>query len=272
MTTVTHWDDISHYQRSFDITRATCCKATESTSFVDPTYTTYRAQASKEGHHFMAYHFIHKGNAVAQAQHAHSVIGTTPAMLDIETYKSSGVTRCASLADVVAFIKEYRLLGGTMNVLYLPRWVWVNYWHSVSLAPLVALGCVIINSNYSHGEGHDTPGFASFGTTPVWALQYTSTPWDKNVAYMTWESAWAKWSGKRVATVTKLTITRMLQFGMRGNDVKLVQGKVGVTRDGIFGSNTRNHVKTWQARHGLDDDGIVGRKTATAMGFKYTGK
>jgi peptidoglycan hydrolase-like protein with peptidoglycan-binding domain len=273
MTDVTHWDDISHYQRSFNLTRATCCKATESTGYKDPTYTTYRAQAAREGHHFAGYHFIHAGNAVAQAQFAHSVIGTTPAMLDIETYKSGGSTRCASMADVVAFVKEFRSLGGTMNILYLPRWVWTGYWKSVSLAPLVALGCKILNSNYQHGEGQHTPGFDSFGATPVWALQYTSTPWDKNVAYMTWAKAWEGWSGKHIPVLSpKLTITRELHRGMHGNDVKLVQGKVGVARDGIFGSNTETHVKTWQGKHGLTKDGIVGRKTATAMGFKYTGK
>jgi len=268
------WDDISHYQGAkFNLTRATCAKATESTNFKDPTYTTFKAQAAAEKRQFMAYHFIHAGNAVAQAKYAHSVIGAVPAMLDIETYKSSGSTRCASLADVVAFVKEYRSLGGIMNMLYLPRWVWTGYWKSTSLAALTALGCHIVNSNYSHGSAAGSAGFAKFGATPVWGLQYTSTPWDKNISYVTADAFWVAWSNKHIPVVSaKLTITRMLMQGMHGNDVKLVQGKVGVTRDGIFGPNTKAHVKSWQKSHHLTADGVVGRKTATAMGFKYTGK
>lgn len=58
-----------------------------------------------------------------------------------------------------------------------------------------------------------------------------------------------------------------LKNGSRGEEVKLVQAKVGVTVDGIFGANTETAVKLFQCQNGLTADGIVGPKTWTAMGY-----
>jgi lysozyme len=43
--------------------------------------------------------------------------------------------------------------------------------------------------------------------------------------------------------------------------VKLIQAKVGVTSDGVWGPKTDAAVKAWQKKHGLAADGIVGPKT-----------
>ena len=40
-----------------------------------------------------------------------------------------------------------------------------------------------------------------------------------------------------------MSYTKALKFGSRGEDVKLVQQKLGVTADGIFGKQTENAVK-----------------------------
>ncbi len=45
------------------------------------------------------------------------------------------------------------------------------------------------------------------------------------------------------------------------NLVTLVQAKVGVTADGIFGSATEAAIRSFQANNHLDPDGIVGAKT-----------
>ena len=56
-----------------------------------------------------------------------------------------------------------------------------------------------------------------------------------------------------------------VRIGDRGNNVKLVQEKLGLAADGIFGSGTDAAVKKWQAENGLTADGIVGPKTYEKM-------
>lgn len=56
-----------------------------------------------------------------------------------------------------------------------------------------------------------------------------------------------------------------LRLGDRGDAVKLVQAKVGVHDDGIFGPATDAAVRVFQRGHGLDPDGIVGPKSWAAI-------
>jgi N-acetylmuramoyl-L-alanine amidase len=53
----------------------------------------------------------------------------------------------------------------------------------------------------------------------------------------------------------------ILNVGSRGNSVKLVQSKLGLTADGIFGPLTEKAVKNFQKKNGLSIDGKVGPKT-----------
>ena len=53
----------------------------------------------------------------------------------------------------------------------------------------------------------------------------------------------------------------LLKIGSKGEDVKKLQSKLGLTSDGIFGYGTENAVKKWQKANGLKDDGIVGDGT-----------
>lgn len=53
-----------------------------------------------------------------------------------------------------------------------------------------------------------------------------------------------------------------IKLGSRGNDVKILQQKLGITpADGIFGHNTERIVKQYQQSNGLVPDGIVGQRT-----------
>lgn len=57
----------------------------------------------------------------------------------------------------------------------------------------------------------------------------------------------------------------ILKVGSRGPAVALVQEKLGITDDGIFGPGTERHVKKWQRKNGLTADGIVGPNTIAKL-------
>ena len=57
----------------------------------------------------------------------------------------------------------------------------------------------------------------------------------------------------------------LLKIGSKGEEVKQLQSKLGLTADGIFGSGTVAKVKEWQAANGLTADGIVGDGTRSKM-------
>ena len=64
----------------------------------------------------------------------------------------------------------------------------------------------------------------------------------------------------------KPTQRRTLQMGDQGEQVKVVQQKLGITPDGNFGPATDAAVKAFQGSHGLAADGIVGPSTWKALG------
>jgi putative chitinase len=53
----------------------------------------------------------------------------------------------------------------------------------------------------------------------------------------------------------------LLKNGSKGDDVKKLQEKLGISADGDFGPGTETKVKEWQAANGLTADGIVGDAT-----------
>jgi putative chitinase len=57
----------------------------------------------------------------------------------------------------------------------------------------------------------------------------------------------------------------LLKIGSKGDDVKKLQAKLGLTADGIFGAGTAAAVKKWQSSNGLGADGIVGDGTWSKM-------
>ena len=151
-------------------------KATEGTTYTDPTYASYKAKAAAAGTPFAAYHFLaHKVDVAAQAKHAYAVIGHVPAMLDVE----SGTTGSPTLTEVVAFVKAYRALGGTMTLIYLPHWYWQGNWGAPSLQVLEDLGLALISSAYTTYSDTGV-GWNSYGGMKPAIWQYTSTPRDMN--------------------------------------------------------------------------------------------
>ena len=56
-------------------------------------------------------------------------------------------------------------------------------------------------------------------------------------------------------------LTETVRVGSKGDTVKAVQAKLGLTADGSFGPGTEAAVKKWQTANGLTADGIVGPNT-----------
>lgn len=63
-----------------------------------------------------------------------------------------------------------------------------------------------------------------------------------------------------------------LRKGSRGSDVVLLQQKLGIKADGIFGVQTEEAVKAYQKGHGCTPDGIVGPHTWDALGITSPGR
>lgn len=277
--TITHWDDVAAIgQGSFNPTRSVCAKATQGTGFTDSQYHNTQAKATKGSHHFWGYHFLNPGDIAAQARHAYSVLGKTPAMLDLEVYEG----RFPSLAEAVLFVKTFRGLGGIMNIDYLPEWFWKEHWKSVSLKPLIDLGMHNQLSDYSVGSdpGAGSAVMKGFGGLPVLGLQYTSKPHDMNLAYRTWDETWAIITGKPPVTYVHPTGSRHLKYVpgaiQKGHDVIWVQQHIGVQHMGKATGETnalfKSGVEWWQRAHKLEADADVGPNTWKSMGVAYTGK
>lgn len=73
--------------------------------------------------------------------------------------------------------------------------------------------------------------------------------------------------GGAAPVVSKPTanMTETVRVGSRGETVKAVQTKLGLTADGAFGPGTERAVKEWQAKNGLVADGIVGPKSLAKL-------
>ncbi len=59
----------------------------------------------------------------------------------------------------------------------------------------------------------------------------------------------------------------ILLRGLKGEPVRLLQERLGVDADGIFGGGTEKALKEYQKANGLSADGIAGPDTFTAMGL-----
>ena len=57
----------------------------------------------------------------------------------------------------------------------------------------------------------------------------------------------------------------VLKLGSRGNEVKVLQEKMNLKADGIFGPLTEEAVKDFQRSNGLEVDGIVGANTLSKL-------
>lgn len=161
--------DVSHYQSGLSLKGAPACiaKATQGSTYRDPGYPGFKAQAAAFGVPFAAYHWVDTSDLAAQAANAHAVIGSTPTMWDAE---AAGAT----VPRLVELTARYRALGGNPRLVYLPHWWWQDHLGSPDLRPLTAAGLGLVSSSYPAAGYTDAgPGWAAYGgVTPV-IWQYT---------------------------------------------------------------------------------------------------
>jgi hypothetical protein len=166
------YPDVSHRQSGLTIqpgTVAVCAKSSEGTTFHDPAYAGFREQAAGVGAVFFAYHYLHRGDAAAQADYCHGIVGDVPVMIDCEATDD-----VPTVSDCLAFAAELRAAGGRCPLVYLPQWYWRDKLGSPSLAPLAQAGLNLVSSDYTNYS--DTgPGWNPYGgmTPAVW--QYTDS-------------------------------------------------------------------------------------------------
>ena len=79
-----------------------------------------------------------------------------------------------------------------------------------------------------------------------------------------WEHALDVFGGSGTADVVKAAtelVLETIKVGSKGEVVKKVQEKLGLTADGSFGPGTEKALKAWQTSNGLTADGIAGPAT-----------
>ena len=270
------YPDVSDFQAgiSFAGVVIAMVKATENNNYTNPDYAPAKGRAASAGAYFCAYHFLHAGNGAGQASYAYRVVGGgVPLMVDFEpTFNADGTIASApQVADAVDFINQYRGLGGTVHLLYLPHWYWQGNLGQPSLAALADLGMLLVSSDYT-AYSDNGPGWAPYGgmTPVVW--QYTSTatlngvtPVDMNA----YKNSLANF--KAQATTGALAGPEpTLVEGDTGPAVQTLQTRLNVwgaklTVDGVFGPATLAAVKAFQTEQKLTADGIVGPQTWAAL-------
>lgn len=160
--TTTEGIDVSNWQGTIDWTQVSAAgkrfaylKASEDTSYVDPTYLTNRAQARAAGIYIGAYHFAQPsatlGDAIAEADHfldtATPARGDLMPVLDLE--RANGLSQSALTAWVQAYVGRIYERLGVRTVIYCSPYFWRTY-----------LG--------------DTTWFAANGYKILWVAHWTS--------------------------------------------------------------------------------------------------
>ena len=273
------YPDVSSYQAG--ISFAGCviavAKATEGTGYVNSDYAKAKVRAAGAGAYFCAYHFLLAGDGAGQAQHAFATVGSdVPLMIDFEPeYTNGKISSAPQISDAVAFINEYRSLGGTTYLLYLPHWYWQGNLGSASLAPVSDLNMLLVSSDYTTYS--DTgPGWTAYGgmTPIIW--QYTSSATlngVKNVDMNAFKGTVADFQTAATgggAGQTSGPAEPTLSEGATGDAVKTLQTRLNVwgatlTVDGDFGPATLAAVKAFQTQQHLTVDGVVGPQTWAAL-------
>lgn len=181
---------------------------------------------------------------------------------------------CAELVSWAVYQATGRLVGCTDNAAapdradaYTGAWERDSRTNGVLRVPVdVALrtpGAVLLRAPAEGIGGHVALSDGKGGTVEAHSTRLgvirgkaTGRPWDCGVLL--------PWVAYETGPAPRRTL-RLSTPRMTGEDVRVVQGVVGVDQDGVLGPDTARAVVAWQAAHGLVADGVVGPATWAAM-------
>lgn len=126
------------------------------------------------------------------------------------------------------------------------------------------IGKTIAEALVNRSSGVTPPPTPTPEPVPTPTPQPTSKNYNSWIARLQEECNKQGFSNQKVdgiAGPNTLNGSPMVRRGARGNITKLIQEKLGISADGIFGANTEVAVKNYQRTNGLSVDGIVGRNT-----------
>lgn len=138
-------------------------------------------------------------------------------------------------------------------------------------------GCVAkkkYSKNYSYIVGYGRPNYGDQSkfnstTTSQSAIKSVIKNWQQSAIKDGYTfpkyGADGQW-GSECESVAKVAICKMYSDGYKNKNLtKIIQSVVGVTTDGLFGTNTKKAVITYQKKNGLTADGVVGLNTWKMM-------
>jgi peptidoglycan hydrolase-like protein with peptidoglycan-binding domain len=308
MTTDTFGIDVASFQDGLTIggldasIQFVLAKVTEGTTYLDPDYAGWLAQARASRKLFVWYHFLTTGSAAAaQAAFTRTKVldPSLPGMLDVETEGSSKPT----LPDVLEYIDAAHALGLRIKLVYLPRWYWQQI-GSPDLTPLAQRGVGVVTSMYPRSaaagaaatyaaDGGDAGAGWSQpygGVTPVlWQYADDLPEEGQKVDVNAYKGSLEQLAAFLAEPIPSAPVVRVpapghpqVQQGSTGEQVSALQqlltalGHSTGGVDGNFGPNTKAGVEAFQKSAGIHVDGQAGKDTnahlmAALAGIRYGG-
>lgn len=282
--------DISNYQRNVNYSAYSfyIIKASEGRTYKDPMLDTHYNNVARAGKLYGFYHYARPENnsMVSEVNHFLDLVGAHVGKAIFALDWEGNALRYGA-GKALEWLDYFYAKTGVRPLFYCSDSQTGRY-------------SAIAQKNYGLWDAKYSsrgPAHAGWSNIAIW--QYSGSPIDKDVFYGdadTWMK-YASRTGQKPQSAPKASIVthtddwvRALQYqlnaqyhaGMavdgipgpitlkwcpllttnsKGEITKLMQQRIGVIADGIFGSNTKAAVKQFQISRGLVADGKVGRQT-----------
>lgn len=288
--------DISSYQSGVDFDKvknsgynAVIIKATEGVNYIDTSLDSHYNNALRSGMDIGFYHFMsEKTSPASQAVDFWNAISNKNfnivPVLDIETNtlgrsKTSVTNRC------IEFLNQFKALSSMDCVIYSYTNFIKNYLDTRLAGYKLWVANYYVNVPSANPVWNSWDGFQYSDKGKVNGVSgYVDVNEFRSGMYLGGSSRtnsidnWEKRLQKQIniqgfgnvavdgiAGPKTLASAPMIRIGARGEITRLIQEKLNITADGIFGVNTKSAVQNYQTANGLVPDGIVGKNTWTKL-------